>query len=289
MLFSTSAKSFTVDGVTRKFAATKERLENMLSTVGGTIEAQTLGEALTYKGEQLKIPRGYSGKGAVVTAVTTLMEKLISGAISAFEVRFSSFKSNPVMLATRVFSPFTWPSDRSALERFGYDDIRLLSAHFSYPLRRRGYTPESCVDEWPELKLRVQEILSTEPTIKYLALWQRILTEHKMEPALCNILALVRITLVIPVQTATTLERGFSLNMLRTKNDWCNRLHPHTLSQLMMIKLNGPALDSFDAQPAISQWWKAGPRCRHPASQPYGPRTRPESDSDSSTSESDLD
>ena len=56
MLFSTSAKSFTVDGVTRKFAATKERLENMLSTVGGTIEAQTLGEALTYKGEQLKIP-----------------------------------------------------------------------------------------------------------------------------------------------------------------------------------------------------------------------------------------
>ena len=163
------------------------------------------------------------------------MEKLISGAISAFEVRFSSFKSNPVMLATRVFSPFTWPSDRSALERFGYDDIRLLSAHFSYPLRQRGYTPESCVDEWPELKLRVQEILSTEPTIKYLALWQRILTEHKMEPALCNILALVRITLVIPVQTAATLERGFSL-MLRTKNDWRNRLHPHTLSQLMMIR-----------------------------------------------------
>ena len=45
---------------------------------------------------------------------------------------------------------------------------------------------------------------------------------------------------------------------------------------------------SFDAQPTISQWWKAGPRCRHD-SQPYGPRTRPESDTDSSTSESDLD
>ena len=112
------------------------------------------------------------------------------------------------MLATRVISPFTWPSDRSALERFSYDDIHLLSTHFSHPLQQRGYTPESCVDEWPELKLRVQEILSREPTMKYLALWQRILTEHKMEPALCNIFALVRITLVIPVQTAT-LEKGF--------------------------------------------------------------------------------
>ncbi len=28
-----------------------------------------------------------------------------------------------------------------------------------------------------------------------------------------------------------------------------NRLHLTTLSQLMMIKLNGPDLDSFDAQP----------------------------------------
>ena len=105
------------------------------------------------------------------------------------------------MLATRVISPFTWPSDRSALERFSYDDIHLLSTHFSHPLQQRGY-------EWPELKLRVQEILSREPTMKYLALWQRILTEHKMEPALCNIFALVRITLVIPVQTVT-LEKGF--------------------------------------------------------------------------------
>ena len=52
----------------------------------------------------------------------------------------------------------------------------------------------------------------------------------------------------------------------------------------MMMKLNGPDLDSFDAQTAVSQWWKAG--C-HPAGQPYGPRARPESDTDSSTSESD--
>ncbi len=53
---------------------------------------------------------------------------------------------------------------------------------------------------------------------RYLPMWQRILNEGKMQQALTNILALVRIILVIPVQTAT-LERGFSL-MKRVKTDW---------------------------------------------------------------------
>lgn len=144
--------NITIDGVTRKFTATKQRLENMLSSIGSAIskDAQSLREHLTFEGEQLKVPRGYSNKESVISAVTALMEKLLSGAISTIEVRFSSFKSNPVLLATGIFSPFTWPSDHSALAKFGYDEVCLLSTHFSHPLRQRGYVPESCVDEWPE-------------------------------------------------------------------------------------------------------------------------------------------
>ena len=61
-----------------------------------------------------------------------------------------------------------------------------------------------------------------------------------------------------------------------------------------MIKLNGPDLDSFDAQPAMFLWWKYGPRSRRPSSQPYGSgKGRPESETtlmtDSSGSESDSD
>ena len=82
--------------------------------------------------------------------------------------------------------------------------------------------------------------------------------------------------------------RCFDRNEQRMKNDWRNRLRPNTLSQLMLIKLNGPAhLDSFDAQPAISEWWKAGVRSRRPASKPYGPRTKPDSESETDSSESD--
>jgi len=147
----------TIDGVTRKFTATKERLQNMLSTLESSIskEAQGLGDDLCYKGERLKVPRGYSDKRSVVNAVTTLMKSIITNAISALQVRFSSFDSNECLKATAVFSPTTWPSDPTALAKFGYDQIHLLSTHVSQALVERGYTHESCIKEWPELKLRV--------------------------------------------------------------------------------------------------------------------------------------
>ena len=141
--------TITMDGVTRKFTATKERLENILSSVGSAIskEAQNLGEHLIFEGEQLNVPRGYPHKKSVVTAVTTLMKKLISGAISTLGVHFTSFKSNSVLLATGTISPLTWPSDHSTLAKYGYDKV-LLSTHFSHLLQQRGCVPESCEDEW---------------------------------------------------------------------------------------------------------------------------------------------
>ena len=131
-----------------------------------------------------------------------------------------------------------------------------------------------------------------DPKQKYLALWQRILRESGDNPNLRNILGLVRIVLVIPVQTAS-LERGFSL-MKRVKNDWRSRLLPTTVTQLISIKLNGPTLEAFSPCPAIGQWWKAGRRQRRTSVFPHGPHksqttTSPSvSDSDDST-ESDSD
>ena len=104
-------------------------------------------------------------------------------------------------------------------------------------------------------------------------------------PAIDNILATGKDYL----GDSSALERSFSL-MKRAKTDWCNRLQSHTVSQLMMIKLDGPDLDSFDTQPPISRWLKAAPRCRQPSSLPYGPRqarAQSESEIDSSDSETD--
>ena len=83
--------------------------------------------------------------------------------------------------------------------------------------------------------MKVVDALSLE-SLQYLDLWYKILSQNEAQSSLKNILALVRIILVIPVQTAT-IECGFSL-MLRVKNDWRNKLTPQTLSQLIMIRLN---------------------------------------------------
>ena len=268
----------TSDGVIRQLGATKERLENMNSGIdtATSTAADNLGDDLSYKGETLKVPRGYASQSAVVTAVSALMKKLLGGAIEAITNRFQSFNSSPVLSASKVFSPFSWPTESSAFAIFGYSEIQQLSSHFAYPLQQQGYSPESCIEEWPELKLRVREILSNDPSTKYLPMWQKILNENKDNPALGNISALLRIILVIPVQTAT-LERGFSL-MKRTKSDWRNKLSPKTLSELMMIKLNGPDMDTFGPEPDIMKWWQAGPRSRRLV--PY--RHQPESDTSGS-------
>ena len=117
------------------------------------------------------------------------------------------------------FSPSSWLRESSALAGFGYDKISLLSSHFSQPLQYAGYSPDCCCEEQPELKLRTRQILIQEPSVSYLLMWKRILEEYEEHPALTNILGLLRITLVIPVQTAT-LEQGFSL--MKNKTDWCN-------------------------------------------------------------------
>ena len=258
--------SITIDGMLRSFSATKERLGNLLTSINSSITGrlESLGEDLSYQGETLKVPRGYSNKSAVSSAVSQLMKKLFSEAVKALDSRFSTVGVNPVTQAMSFFSPHTWPRESSSLAGFGYDEVSLLSSHFSQPLQHAGYSPECCCEEWPELKMRARQILTKEPSVSYLPLWKRILEEYKDNPALTNILGLLRITLVIPVQTAT-LERGFSL-MKRIKTDWRNRLSPQTLSQLMMIKLDGPGLDQFNPEPAIKRWWKEGPRSRRPGS-----------------------
>ena len=275
--------SITSDGMLRSLAATKESLGNVLSTVDSSLfsTVESLGEDLNHQGETLKIPPGYADKMAVSTAVSqlSLLKKLISEIVKGLDSRFLTFNSNLIVQAMSVFSPFCWPSDSTALAQFGYDEIRLLSSHFSHPLQHRGCSPESCVVEWPELKLRVQEILSTDPTIKYLPMWQRVLHEYEEHLELSNVLALLQIVLSIPVQTST-LECGFSL-MKQIKTDWRNRLSSQTLSQLMMIKLDGPDLNHFNAEPAIMKWWRAGPRSRqlHIQEGPEGDSYDSESDS----------
>ena len=83
-------------------------------------------------------------------------------------------------------------------------------------------------------------------------MWSPFLIMNKSQDVqtLKNILALLRIYMVIPSSTAEA-KRGFSL-MQRIKNDHRSRLSGSTLTDLMMVKLSAPDLDSFDPVSSIS-------------------------------------
>ena len=124
---------------------------------------------------------------------------------------FATVHANPCTHAMSVVcSPSSWLCQSSALAGFCYDKISLLSSHFSPPLQRTGFSPDCYSEEWAELMLCMRQTLIQEPEVSYLSMWKRILEEYKNHPAHTNILGLLRITLVIPVQT-TTLEWEYSL------------------------------------------------------------------------------
>ena len=89
----------------------------MAASVPATIaqDADSLGEDLVYEDEELYIPRGFGSREAVVTCVTSLMETLLSGTVTALNARLSSFESSEILKASSVFSPSTWPSDSGLL------------------------------------------------------------------------------------------------------------------------------------------------------------------------------
>ena len=59
--------------------------------------------------------------------------------------------------------------------------------------------------------------------------------------------------LVLPLATACC-ERGFS-TLKRIKSDWRSRLRTETLDHLMRISIDGPDLESYNADRALQHWW----------------------------------
>ena len=104
----------TSDGVIRGLAAANENMHSSIDTAI-SLAVDKLVDDLSYQGDTLIVPRGYASKAAVVSAVSTLMKKLLGGDTAAIINRFASFNSNPVLLASKVFSPFSWPTESSAL------------------------------------------------------------------------------------------------------------------------------------------------------------------------------
>ena len=76
-------------------------------------------------------------------------------------------------------------------------------------------------------------------------IWERVFSNNNIEECK-NVLHIFKILLVTPFSNAT-----------RVKNDWRNRLSRDQLSATLMICEEGPDLEKFNPDVAISEWCDA--------------------------------
>ena len=185
---------------------------------------------------------------------------LITSAKEYFHKRFSNFQEDPVLRgAADLSNPLLWPRERQDLLIFGENKLTDIIHHFQALLTRHNFDEQACLDEWLELKLLVyRRPQLREQSIQHF--WCHVFTAFGNE--FPNMLMVVELCLIIPVQTAC-VERGNScLNRIMT--DHRASLEVPTVSALMHNAINGPSHGEYDATRAVAHWLTSGERRRRP-------------------------
>ena len=131
------------------------------------------------------------------------LSRIVDQTLQNIVDRFGNTLEDPVVAALRMFDPQNWPQDTNSLETYGDDNIRLLYSHFNSVLEKKGYDVNEAELEWTELKEHVYRLQAVnKPPLPFLKLWQSVLRQDSDTGRFRNILALVQIALVIPINSA---------------------------------------------------------------------------------------
>ena len=103
--------------------------------------------------------------------------------------------------------------------------------------------------EWEKVKNLIYSNADWEKKLKSTS-WKALNRSHSDQ--LPNVLGLIDLILTIPASTAEC-ERGFS-GMKRVKSDWRARLNTSTLSDLLLVLLEGPSIDDFEPLRTCQLW-----------------------------------
>lgn len=168
--------------------------------------------------------------------------KFIDTLCDALRIRFEDTQPE-IIQATSIANFKVWPVEESQLEGFGDNEINTLVEQF------KCFLPD--VDqvkaEWPLLRTSVFEVFSKK--IESLT-WQQL--HRRFQAEYSAVLELFDLVQTIPA-TSTACERGFS-HMKLIKSDRRTRVTEETLTNCLMIKLEGQSIQNFDPIPAIELW-----------------------------------
>ena len=166
---------------------------------------------------------------------------------------FEELSSSPLFKnLVSLLDVSSWPKE---LSDFGSAEIESLKAHFSQLLSNNGCDIGEIQREWMTLKTYVIPIRNNSPKVKYLEIWEHVFSNENIIEECKNVLHIFEILLITPFSNAK-LERMFS-RMLRLKNDWRDRLSRDRLSATLMICEEGPDIEKFNQDVAITDWYDA--------------------------------
>lgn len=159
--------------------------------------------------------------------------------------------SSAIIKAGFIFDPSMWPhympGATSDLTNYGIEEIKLLFDHFSKRFSDMLY--QDVLNEWNQFKMFVSTNVANSIKFDIKMFSQRLLGAYKCRfPTISKIF--LCLSLLCP--SSSNCESGFSV-CHRIKNQ-CPSLHVSTLNTRVMINLNGPEIENFNPQPAVSLW-----------------------------------
>ena len=132
---------------------------------------------------------------------------------------------------------------------YGEDAIQVLSEHFEALLNQDHFNLRSCLDEWMELKVHLQRARGELYYNNNNNFWK---SKFQMRGQYPNLLLVIKVCLVTPVQTACCERGSSSLN--RVICDFRSTLDVGIVEVLMRISVNGPNPSEYHASFAVARW-----------------------------------
>ena len=222
---------------------------------------------------------------SVTNALDRHYREIIVKVSDSMEMRFHDLSTSPVFKhLIQILDTRTWPVEDGSL--FGESAIIELGDCFELLLRKNGCDVEQLTPEWISLKTHVIPIIKNNPKEHYVTTWQRIFKSDYVRDDCGNILHIIEILLCTPFTNAK-LERMFS-RMACVKTDFRNRLGRRLLDACLRVSEDGPELEMFDPDPAISLWYEQKIRRLSASSHKY-PKKRKNTTDTANTSSSVVD
>ena len=167
------------------------------------------------------------------------LQKLVEN----IEDRFDKASMKNLQLLNSVLSPSLVPKNLKGLDTHGEDQLKELVE--VYGGENGIIDGERATDDYYQLKVVLKSLNSSLPEACTTIV-------NKYKDVFPDFATIATIVLISPV-TSVACERGFSVhNKIKTKGR--ARLNHETVTMLMRIKEEGPALEDYDPKPSVRRF-----------------------------------